>query len=129
MFRRSIRVPIQLSLVRSTEELVLYPHWRSGVAQSAEHSAVNRRVVGSSPTPRAVTRSAYAARFSFGAAIWAAAVTGSLATRSAPARIAATFVAPAPATTRRWRVAISARSAAAPRYERGRIDDNTISAG
>ena len=26
---------------------------RSGVAQLAEHSAVNRRVVGSSPTPRA----------------------------------------------------------------------------
>src|SRR3954465_10765518 len=27
---------------------------RSGVAQSAEHSAVNRRVVGSSPTPGAL---------------------------------------------------------------------------
>ena len=32
------------------------PH--SGVAQSAEHSTVNRRVVGSSPTPRANTRAA-----------------------------------------------------------------------
>ena len=32
------------------------PH--SGVAQSAEHSAVNRRVVGSSPTPRAEKRAA-----------------------------------------------------------------------
>ena len=32
------------------------PH--SGVAQSAEHSAVNRRVVGSNPTPRASSRAA-----------------------------------------------------------------------
>ena len=55
--RAPTRAPAAASRkIRTVAPVAGGPYRRSGVAQSAEHSAVNRRVVGSSPTPGVTER-------------------------------------------------------------------------
>jgi hypothetical protein len=86
---------------------------RSGVAQSAEHSAVNRRVVGSSPTPGASERRPRRRLSRIGAARR----VGRGATRARPGATPAGRRTPGPARARlRWS---GRRSAGRARRARG----------